>query len=377
MSFIQNKPNLDQMKKYLENNKRDYQDIWWSIPAGTSSIRFMPPWDSKGLVALQVSMHNIEYKAPKSTYTKYNWTCVNKTFGSPCKICEGLANLANAGVDVSIYDTSRSYYANVLVMYDPSSQDPNKSAVGKLKVCRIPKTVYDWLVSQITNPMIGDITDVNSGIDVIVTKSGTGLATNYTCTLSPAGRTPVPAEILKGITELHNLDNIFSEGFDDETVNELMNSLNRAASAIPGNTQQFAQVSGAYNPNPPLNYNQAAYQPYGTNMMPQMPQPPQAPQMPQPPQAPQNSAPTNPPWNPATTQGSTASIPKSPFGAAAPQPPQAPQMPQMPQATSNQDAVPPPAASNSPAPTCFGKYNEAAVQCVICPHEINCMRSKK
>ena len=94
--FNQYQPNLENMQQYLNQEKEKGGDgpTWWSIPAGMSSIRILPPWDPTGRVALPVYMHPIEYKGEGMSYTKYKWTCVNKTFNKPCPICEGLAGMA-------------------------------------------------------------------------------------------------------------------------------------------------------------------------------------------------------------------------------------------------------------------------------------------
>ena len=128
--FEAHQPNLDQMKQYLnqENEKsRGDGPNWWSIPSGMSSIRILPPWDPSGRVALPVFMHPIEYKDNDMAYTKYNWTCVSKTFNKPCSICEGLNELSNAGVDISKWEASRrQFYFNAIVMHDPTFDNKGK-----------------------------------------------------------------------------------------------------------------------------------------------------------------------------------------------------------------------------------------------------------
>ena len=88
--FDSYQPNLENMQQYLsnENNKSSGDGPnWWSIPAGMSIVRILPPWDPTGRVALPVFMHPIEFKGADMAFTKYNWTCVNKTFNKPCAIC--------------------------------------------------------------------------------------------------------------------------------------------------------------------------------------------------------------------------------------------------------------------------------------------------
>ena len=170
-------PNIENMQQYLsqENEKRASKGdgpTWWSIPSGMSSIRILPPWDPTGRIALPVYMHPIEFKGADMSFTKYNWTCVNKTFGKPCAICEGLAGLAAAGINTEKWEAKRrQFYFNAIVMQDPSYDSAKGTGVapGTHVLLRAPKVLYDWVVSQITNTMIGDITPIANGIDVYVT----------------------------------------------------------------------------------------------------------------------------------------------------------------------------------------------------------------
>lgn len=366
-------PNIQNLENYMKDNQSSEGDgpqiNWWSIPHGMSSIRILPPWDPTGRVALPVYSHPIEYQGNGMKYKKYSWTCVNKTFGKPCNICEGLKRINAAGIDTSDYEPSRrTFYTNVIVMFDPiydrdlkAGKKPEQCdgvAPGTHVLMRMPKTIYDWVVTSITNPMIGDITSVTNGIDVYITKEGSGLSTTYTPTLSPNGRTAIPQEYLDKIENLYNLDDIFSTGFEDEQVTGLINSLNAAPAAFQqGVPQMAAQMSGY--PQQPVQ------QPmYGQPMV-----PPQS----------TTAAPPNPWTAPVPT---AAPNPWSAPAAPAPQAPAAnddlpwinnaptPQAPPIPQPVA-------PSVQTSGNPECFGRYNPGDVKCVTCPMEINCQSNSK
>lgn len=376
-------PNLDNMNQYLAQEKEKGGDgpNWWSIPSGMSSIRILPPWDPTGRVALPVYMHPIEYKGEGMSYTKYNWTCVNKTFNKPCPICEGLAGLAASGVDTNNWEANRrQFYFNAIVMHDPTynQQKNTGTAPGTHVLLKAPKTFYDWVIAQITNPMIGDITSITNGIDVYVTKEGTGLGTSYNMTLSPNGRTAVPQEYLDKITDLYNLDDIFSAGFDQKQIDDLVAHLKKSAgviaNGIPNTVNQMAGYqpiagNGYMNPVPPMQ---------GTNVQPAM-TPTQfqtAPMMPN-----QFSAPPTPVGMPTMpnqfSQPVTAPMPQAPnqftSSTATPTPPW--------ESSQTAPIAPAPAPAQTPAqdnlPKCFGQYDSGNVNCVVCPHEINCSQQKK
>lgn len=355
-------PNIEGMEKYLtENSSQDFDGpIWWNIPQGMSSVRILPPWDPTGRVALTVYSHPIEFQGSGMRYKKYNWTCVNRTFGKTCNICEGLDKLAAAGVNISDYEpTRRTFYLNAIVMYDPIYDKDIKSgkkpeacdgvAPGTHVLMKAPKTIYDWIVSNITNPMVGDITSLENGIDVYITKEGSGLGTTYTATLSPDGRKPVPQEYLDKIDSLYNLDEIFATGFDQDQVNELVESLGRSSNIIGATVNNVMNtMSGIQNQQvQPQAYSQ---QTQFTNVQPSV----------------------------------TAPVPPSPFN----QPSMAPYNPIQTPNNQSQPTVPPwqegvPVSTVQPQqnpvsdkPKCFGQYTPSSVQCVTCSHEIPCSQSK-
>ena len=379
MAFEVNKPNIENMQQYLseeKNKSRDYGDgpKWWSIPTGMSSIRILPPWDPTGRVALAVSMHPIEYQPKGAKFKKYNWTCVNATFGKPCKICEGLQEMSASGVDISKWEANRrQYYLNAIIMHDPRYQasinagkkpeDADGVAPGTHVLMRTPKTLYDWILSQITNPMVGDITSLTNGIDVYVTKDGTGLGTTYTPTLSPNGRTAVPQEYLDKITNLHNLDEIFSTGFDEKLIDELVSHLKGSAMSISMNVPNVVnQMAGYQNPGVPT-------PPQSIPVAPTVSTVPNV-------QNPYNSGiPSVPQPNPST-------VAPNPFATTAPTPVNfqpTGTTPMMNYPSSSQSTVPSspaPVADTNPntmnVPKCFGQYNPSQVNCVVCPSEIAC-----
>lgn len=361
---------ISSMQKYLkenENNNVQYDGpSWWNIPSGMSSVRILPPWDATGRVALAVYSHPIEFQGKGMKYKKYSWTCVNRTFGKPCNICNGLGLIKEAGVDVSGYEpTRRVFYLNAIVMYDPDYDKDIKSgkspencygaAPGTHVLMRAPKTVYDWIVSNITNPLVGDITSVTNGIDILITKDGQGLGTSYQCTLSPNGRTAIPQEYLDKIESLYNLDEVFSTGFEQEQIDELVASLSRSSQAMSaGITNMSNQMSGQFQ-NPPQQFN-----------------PPQFSN----PQNPMNAPSFGAGFAPNSMPNVANGVGQTPYGAIS----NPPSMGNPGMFTPNQVPTPSaPAQQRSDVPDCFGKgYNPTDVKCVTCSHEILCsQRSSK
>ena len=363
-------PNLDNLQQYMNQEQEKSNGTgpnWWSIPAGMSSIRILPPWDPTGRVALPVYMHPIEFQSVEMKYKKYNWTCVNRTFNKPCPICEGLNNLSAAGVDISNWEANRrQFYFNAIVMYDPMYNEQKKTgtAPGTHVCLKAPKTFYDWVIAQITNPMIGDITSITNGIDVYVTKEGTGLGTSYNMTLSPNGRTPIPQEYLDKITDLYNLDDIFSTGFDQKQIDELVEHLRKSAGVMGSAVNGMQQQMAGYTQAPSMTPAQMPFT-YG---------------------APQTTGypPVNNPTNaPNQFQSAPAQMPvaANPFSqSSTPVAPATPPVtnvsvnPTMP--ASSTTTMTPHSNSQTNLPKCFGNYDSGNVNCVVCPMEMDCAKKK-
>lgn len=383
-----NKPNIQGLQDYLSNSssRGENQITWFRIPTGNSIVRILPPWDSRGMIALTVYSHSITYSEPNSEYPKYSWTCVDRTFGKPCNICKGLEQLRATGVDTEQWDpNTRTFYCNALVMADPQyGRTQEGLAPGTHVLMRLPKTVYDWIVAQITNPQIGDITDPTSGIDIMINKSGSGLDTKYSCTLSPNGRTQIDPAILATL-ELYNLSDIFATGFDDQRIEGLVNSLRSAASQMTASIPQYQQqMNSHFQPPMPNQYN--PYQQPAGQFNPAAPavpsyQVPVAPQTPvQQPVQPQPNA-----FQGYANQAPTQPVPASPYGVGAPVPPPwetsstapvQPVKPQVPPQVQPTQVAPSQPAAPSNLPACYGKYDNASPLCVVCPKEIECSRIK-
>lgn len=376
--------NLDALSKHLQDNERRQGDdiTWWTIPRGTSSIRILPPWDATGSIALQVFQHRIEYKDDSMSYTKYNWTCSEKSFGVSCPICQALQEMASVGINVAEYEANRRvFYVNLMVMYDVEYENAVRSGkkpegglpMGSIAVSRIPKTIYDWVVTQITNPLIGNLTDLETGIDLYVTKEGQGLGTSYSVTTSPNGRSPVPKEFIEG-KSLYDLTQIFSQGHDEKLLSGMLHKIKSSATYMQGITQVPPQIPNYANPT-----QYTAPNP----MMNQAPTP-----MAPPPQFavpnPVHTTPAPIPPAPVVTSAPPQPVAPPPEMQAAPvtqAPPQQIQMPLVPTSA----AVAPPLVAPAPPqtlqqahdanhPKCFGNYNPADVTCVVCPSEIECTK---
>ena len=325
----------DYLREEGGDKKRPEEEIqWWNIPVGLSMIRILPPWDPSGRVALPVYTHSIEFT--DQGYTKYNWTCINRTFGKPCAICEGLAKLEAGGINTDVYKPNRRvFYFNVLVLLSASGDVP----AGTHALMRGPKALYDFIVSLIMDPNIAcDVTDIDQGMNILVTRKGSGLQTKYDFRVDPLGKTAILKKFLEPISELYNLDEIFSTGFEQDKIDRLMQSLQSVQKMIPNTVNLMA---GYPQPVPQQPQNQIP-QP-----VPAITIPPSMPSI----QTLQQPLQDKLPWEP---QDSTSQVVQT-----STQPVQ----------TASEEA--------QDKPKCFGQYNQGVITCVICPYEINCSQAGK
>lgn len=227
------KPNMEHVKteanRIREQGEGGFGDKdlnFYEWKAGENNLRICPPWSAKGLVFRRVHSH-FEIP-PERSILKCLDTWPDKF--DLCFLCEGIDKVVAQlpELDLGRQKSSTHYYANVI------DRDEEEKGV---QVCRFTPGVYNWIVLQMDNPKIGDITDYEQGFDLIITKSekprrkGKGTQTNYSCSFVPR---PCPLHetdeaIAKWLAELYDLDRVFGAP-DDETLAEMKGAASRMVS---------------------------------------------------------------------------------------------------------------------------------------------------
>jgi len=184
------------------------------LPEGRSTWRILPSW--KGLEELEIAhAFGQHFVKDANGDLKVVHVCLEKTFGQECPICEVLrVAKQNADEDTKkLLDESRAGGRFLVNAYRVA-----KDAAPEVVILELPPTVYESvcdLIDQkaddqeiedeegnmITVPGI-DVLDVKKGRNFIISKSGTGLTTKYTVSVSD-NPTRVPPELLD---KLNNLD---------------------------------------------------------------------------------------------------------------------------------------------------------------------------
>lgn len=174
----------------LEKGGGDYSYL--KIKDGDNNIRIMPPNDA-GIWYIGTAYH-YEVGPDKETVL-----CPKKTeaeFGGnkPCPICELVSKLYKTGdpddkeMAQDLASTKR-FFLNALDLDDP--------AAG-VQILAVGVTVFKQVLSWITHPDYGDITDPEAGYNLILTKKGKNRDTEYTTT---PRKNPTPLSDIEGYDE--------------------------------------------------------------------------------------------------------------------------------------------------------------------------------
>lgn len=171
---------------------------------GKHTYRILPSWRGAGDAQFwhDFSMHFIKTKEsgakPAAVYV-----CSEKTFGKPCEVCDSIKKLMAVSKDDDMTKTlkeaqsAQRYLMNVL---HRSGAEPDK-----VQTLEVGQGVFESICNLIGE--YGDITELASGVDLVITRTGAGLDTKYS--VMPAAKSaPVPASI---IASLQNLDEFVAQ----------------------------------------------------------------------------------------------------------------------------------------------------------------------
>lgn len=172
-----------------------------ALKAGKNILRILPSWKKGSPVYWhQFAMHYIKNGDATSAYV-----CGSKTYDQECEICNLIANgISNAMTDADkkAFTDARSnmrYLINAIDM-----QGDMETPV----VISIPPTLFDGILNigvenlDEDRPNFDPITDLKEGLILIVNKTGTGLATEYSVTPVTKKSKPLSPAIVSKIRDL-------------------------------------------------------------------------------------------------------------------------------------------------------------------------------
>lgn len=203
---------------------------------GTHTYRIMPSWrggDEKQFWH-DFAAHFI--KTPESgTKPAAVYVCSDKTFGKPCEVCEAAKKLMAVSTNDDMTKqlkealSAQRYLLNVLHL---TGTEPEK-----VQIMEVGTGVFEAICGLIGE--YGDITDLNEGTDIKITRTGTGLDTKYT--VIPAAKSkPVPAKLMASVPNLDEF--VAQENPAGET--KALTAVGAIAGLLPSDTASPAKRGG-------------------------------------------------------------------------------------------------------------------------------------
>lgn len=228
MQVTVHRPNMEAVKTEAAriraegdySGDRDLEFYEWKT--GQNNLRLLPPWSAKGLIFKKVLKH-FEIPPEKQIFTcQHTWP---DKFDL-CLSCEALDKVQAQfpEADLGRQRSTPNYYANVI------DRDDEEKGV---QLCRFSSSVYNWIMLQLDNPKIGDITDYEKGYDLVIDKTekrrkGGGTYVKYTCSFIP-GASPLHESdeaVTTWLTNLFDLDKVFRP-LTDEEVSDMQGAASR------------------------------------------------------------------------------------------------------------------------------------------------------
>lgn len=148
------------------------------VPPGKNKFRILPAHPSLGADAEFWADFGQHYIKDLEGKTKAVYVCTDKTFGRPCGVCHAL-EVAGRGVtddqELTAVNESQCKRAEILVnvLHLNSSDKANVP-----QVLQLTPSTFEKILGLMDE--YDDITSLTDGTDLIITREGTGLNTEYT-----------------------------------------------------------------------------------------------------------------------------------------------------------------------------------------------------
>lgn len=219
MKFYQrNEQALNHEKDIIEKQVAEWgvgADMLY-LNSGSTMVRILPPYSDKGVWFRGITRHRVRTGGQ-------NMVCAcPAASGLSCLICEKAQELKDSG-DPNLMKfakdnlrPSQRFIYNVLVYSASANKRGQAYEFGKVYVLDAGIMVHRQLVNLDTDALAGwaDITNTETGVNVVIKRTGNGLDTKYEVMPSGHGRSNIWSEMqARGVdlstVELVNLDNLY------------------------------------------------------------------------------------------------------------------------------------------------------------------------
>lgn len=165
------KVNMERVRNELRKaqSKADKRGMkWWKPKEGENIIRILPPWSADGMFAKEAGYH---YGVSQDA----TYACPKVCKGLPCPVCETVSDLfrSKRSEDMTLakrIGVKTRYFYNIL---DRVAKDKVVYVFGSGSM------VYEKVLGIFADKDYGDVTEITTGYDLKIMKSGEGLDTSY------------------------------------------------------------------------------------------------------------------------------------------------------------------------------------------------------
>lgn len=168
----------DYVRDMLETAKKHKTPAsggFWKPEEGANYIRILPPVGNMKFFFVAEGRHYVEFDDGE----KKNIVCIHETSGKEldCPLCEFSRVVYSESEDVSKkYRVKKQFNMNVIVRQIETGPDGLPVVVGSEGP--LPFTpgpmIFGGITDVVGDPVFGDVSDPQSGVDLVITKSITG-----------------------------------------------------------------------------------------------------------------------------------------------------------------------------------------------------------
>lgn len=207
------------------------------IQGGKTQIRILPSWRGKGEQFWHDFSQHYVHGAPDSEGKTLRavYVCTAATFGKQCPICEAIEDgIRNATDDDTLKLLEKaSVGKNPAVLVNAWFPDTDEVEIVELR-----PSVFESIAGIMED--YGDITDPETGTDVIIERTGTGRDTRYHVNPAPPAKIrQVPASVLERIA---NIDEFVDQEADEEQ-RKALTAVNVAAKGLAAPAGAFTAAA--------------------------------------------------------------------------------------------------------------------------------------
>lgn len=175
------------------------------LKPGKNRIRILPSWRGRGELQFWHDFGQHFIRNAKGEMQAV-YVCSEKTHSKPCSLCDSLRDAMNLADTDEQKDLIKSALANGRVLVNALfvEVDRNTPVVLELSPTTFDKVLDIYQVNVDENDdNFNIVTDLKNGVDLVITRTGTGKNTEYGVQPAMKGNLPVDESVLD---KLHDLD---------------------------------------------------------------------------------------------------------------------------------------------------------------------------